>query len=113
MSVSEIISQAIETGEDNAVHLSELVQLSGLSERDTRRVIEALRRRGEVICSNKQGYYRPASSEELRRYLRQEQARSRSIYRRTASARKQLQMWERDSIFDGITLFDERNGDHD
>ena len=111
MNASEIIVQAIGTGEENAVHLSELVRLTGLSERDTRRVIEVLRRRGAVICSNGHGYFKPTDTQELRRYIRQEQARSRAIYRRTASARKQLKIWEQNYIFDGITLLDGGNKD--
>lgn len=104
MNVSERIMQAIGTGEENAVHLSELVQLSGLSERDTRRTIEQLRRDGAVICSNEHGYFKPADVAELRKYIRQEQARSRSIYRRTASARRRLKYLTETAIFEGASL---------
>lgn len=108
MSISEMILQTIGTGEENAVHLSELVKLTQLSERDTRRVIEQLRRNGVLICSNECGYFKPNTSDELRRYVRQEQARTRSIYRRTAPARKQLRAWEEQENFEGASLLNER-----
>lgn len=104
MKYHDLIYSAIKTGEENAVHLAELVQLSGLSERDTRRVIEMLRQRGAVICADEKGYYKPASLHELERYERQESARSRSIYRRTASARKLLKKWREQKEFEGASL---------
>lgn len=106
MNVSEIILQSVGKGEENAVHLSELVKLTQLSERDTRRAIETLRIKGLLICSNECGYFKPNTPDELRRYVRQEQARLRSIYRRTAPARKSLKKWEEQAVFDGASLLD-------
>ena len=106
MNISEKLLQAIGKGEENALHLADLVQLTQLSERDTRRVIESLRRSGAVVCSSGRGYFKPDTPDELRRYVRQEQARSRSIYRRTASARKLLKSWNENAEFDGVSLLD-------
>ena len=107
MNYNEIILRAIGTGEEHAVHRAELVQLTGLCERDVRRVIEQLRRGGAVICSDEHGYFRPADLNELLTYCRQEEARSRSIYRRTASARRLLKAWRELEAFEGASLLNE------
>lgn len=106
MNVSEIILSAIETGKENAVHLSELMRLCDLNNRETRRIIESLRISGAVICSDRHGFYMPADYSELAKYIKQETARSRSIYRRTASARRQLKKWAEMAAFDGASLLD-------
>ena len=104
MTVHEIIMNAIGKGEQEAVHLAKIVQLSELSDRDARRVIEDLRKRGVVICSNEHGYFKPATLSELQSYCRQEQARTLSIYKRTASARKLLKKWREQQEFEKETL---------
>ena len=106
MNYNEIILRAIGTGEEHAVHRAELVQLTGLCERDVRRVIEQLRRGGAVICSDKHGYYMPADRSELEKYVKQETARIRSINRRTAAPRRQLKKMQEADEFEGASLLD-------
>lgn len=104
MNVCDIILNVIGVGEENAVHLSELVQLSGLSVRDTRRTIEQLRKDGAVICSNEHGYFKPADVSELSSYVRQEYSRAGSIYSRTASAGRLLKKWLEQQALENETL---------
>lgn len=103
---TEMLCNAIRYGRDNALHLEDAKALTGLTEREVRRCIEHLRLRGEVICSDKNGYYRPANVQELRVFCRQEAARARSITRRTTSARKQLKILEQIESFGGKSLLD-------
>lgn len=52
MTASEKICSALRTGEDNAVSLAEMCNISGRDSRVTRQIIEDLRRKGTVICSS-------------------------------------------------------------
>lgn len=90
MSIHERIVEALGTGEDNALSLEEMCTVSGLPERDTRLVIEALRRNGAIICSSNKGYFYPADICELRSYIHREQARSNSIAANISAAVKML-----------------------
>ena len=74
------ISNLLQYGCENGLHLSELVQLTGWTEREIRRVIQQERKAGELILSdNKSGYFLPASEHEVRRFIRSMSNRSREI----------------------------------
>ena len=94
MTVHERIVQALGEGEDNAVSLEDMCIISELPNRETRLVIEDLRKRGAVICSSNNGYYFPADVSELRRYVQKEQARSSSISENIEAAVRLLEEWE-------------------
>lgn len=94
MSLTNIIIGSIHTGEDNAVSLAELCKRTNEGERAVRLCIEDMRRKGAVICSSNKGYYLPSCTDELRRYVHAEQARSRSIKRTLRAAEKLLRKWE-------------------
>jgi len=81
----------IRTGAENGIHLQELINLTGLKNRELRRSIEHFRRSGIVIISDKHGYYYPKSEAELRSYIKQEQARSRSINKTLRTAKKEYE----------------------
>ncbi len=94
MTVYEKIVQALSEGEENALRLEDMCTITELPERETRLFIEELRRRGAVICSSSSGYFYPADVSELRRYVKKEQARSRSISETIGAAVKLLEEWE-------------------
>lgn len=94
MSMSDLIIGSISSGEDNAVSLSELCRRTNEGERTVRLCIEDMRRKGAVICSSGKGYYLPSCTDELRRYVRTERARSRSIKKTLSAAEKLLRKWE-------------------
>lgn len=75
---SRILS-AIGEGQENAVHMSELIRISGMTDRELRKTIEYLRRQGVVIISGNSGYYFPADETELKAFVRQEEHRAKSI----------------------------------
>ncbi len=69
-------------GAENAVSRRELSALTGIEDRQLRRQIAEERRAGVLILSSSEsngGYYRAASREELQRYVRSMQSRSREI----------------------------------
>ena len=86
---SRILS-AIGEGQKNAVHLSELIRISGMTDRELRKTIEYLRRQGVVIISGNSGYYFPADEAELSEYVRKEEHRARSVFYTLHHARKLL-----------------------
>ncbi len=79
MNALDIITAAIGSGEACAKSSKELQALTGLSERDLRKSIEALRRQGCVILSSTQGYYYPETLSEIRQHIQKESRRARSI----------------------------------
>ena len=91
MSVTEMILSAIDKGEDNAVSLEQLINITGLPNREVRKIIETLRRAGHVIISSDNGYYYPETVEELKRYINRESSRARSILITLSSARELLE----------------------
>lgn len=79
-------------GKEQGIHLKELCKFTGTEERAARKAIEAIRRKGVVICSTAlDGYFLPETIEELKQYLRQEEHRGRSTFFTIKSARKLLQ----------------------
>ena len=84
------ILSAIGEGQKNAVHLSELIRISGMTDRELRKTIEYLRRQGVVIISGNSGYYFPADETELSEYVRKEEHRARSVFYTLHHARKLL-----------------------
>lgn len=86
---SRILS-CIREGKENAVHLSELIQYSGMPERTVRRIIRYLRRQGIVIISSQSGYYFPADETELRVFIKQEERRAKSVFYTLRAARQLL-----------------------
>lgn len=93
MTVNETICKAIGTGEENAVSLKDLMELTDLKARDVHHCIEDMRSGGAVICSSNSGYFYPETEEELRRYVRREHARASAIMKNTRAAAVMLCRW--------------------
>lgn len=74
-------------GKSNAIHKSELVRFTGLADRELRKIIEFLRRKGIVIISDNNGYYFPQNESELKTYIHQEECRAKSTFYTLKSAR--------------------------
>lgn len=94
MTVTEKLLTAIGRGVDAATPSRELQAITGLSERELRKHIETLRRRGHVIISSNAGYFFPETLEEVQTYINKESHRARSVFYTLRSARelaKQLQ----------------------
>ncbi len=75
-----LISDLLHAGAENALTLSELVQLTGEDERSIRRCIQRERKAGKLILSdNQSGYFLPSSEHEVRRFIRSMSNRAREI----------------------------------
>ena len=65
------ISGLLKVGASNGTTLHDLVALTGMSEREIRRCIQAERKAGKLILSDcLHGYFLPASENEARRFIR-------------------------------------------
>lgn len=93
MKPTEKIYNALRRGESNAVSLADMCIISGLDNRSTRLCIESIRRSGKVICSSEKGYFLPANTAELSRYIHKERCRANSISRTLSPAEKLLSRW--------------------
>lgn len=111
MSKLEYLAAVLPVGRDNAIFKSELCKLLNLPDRETRLLIERLRRSGMVICSDEAGYYRPAGIEELRAYCRRCRKRRRSDYQTNKGAEQLLKQWENEQDFGGASLFKDAGND--
>lgn len=84
----------IPTGSENAISTADLMSKAGFVDKRTLRMnIRRLRISGEVILSttkNKGGYYRPKNKGELRKFIRQEENRAKSIFYALKTARRML-----------------------
>ena len=86
------ISKYLLYGQQNAVPLQQLVKLSGLDNRTTRRMIEAERRTGTPICSDNQtGYFLAEDAAELGRFVRSMQHRAAEIWKTARALDDMLQ----------------------
>lgn len=84
----------IGTGEQNAVHLEVIMHKTELKNREVRKCIEQLRRSGNVIVSNINGYFKPETPEELQKYINQETHRAKSVFYTLKNARQLMQQIE-------------------
>lgn len=88
------ILDMLKTGERNAVHLKSIMKKTELKNRGVRKCIEHLRRSGTVIISNKNGYFKPETPEELQKYINQEEHRAKSVFYTLKNARQLMKQFE-------------------
>lgn len=78
----EVVSSLLMEGRSNALHLADLVRLTGWPERDVRKAIQRERQQGSPILSdNKSGYFLPQSEAEKAQFVRSMRCRAREILR--------------------------------
>jgi biotin operon repressor len=98
-----LIYDVLQTGGENATSRSELVMMTGLSEREVRRKIAMERQKGFLILSSTEnggGYFKlnPENPEELRRFIASMTSRGRKIFTALNAARSALAKIERNEI---------------
>lgn len=83
------ISEFLQIGQQNAIPLRHLVQLTGMKSRALRRRIEAERRSGIPILSNcENGYFLPDSQVEVEQFVHSMRSRAREIEAVAAAVEK-------------------------
>ncbi len=84
-------------GEDNAITQREITAMLGIGARETRQILERLRKSGVVICSSDHGRFFPETVDELEHYLNRVQANVRNQCISIAPARRLLKEWGGDT----------------
>lgn len=74
------LTDYLSVGEENAITCKQLSKYLGLSERDITIQINALRKKGELICSNTQsGFWLPADDRDIEQFVRGMQGRIKDM----------------------------------
>lgn len=109
-SAVEVIGGLLHYGQEQAVHVAELVQLTGYSDRLIRAAVDEIRARrkkdGVVVCGDECGLYYALTREEAERWRKKRLAAARSIERSTGGVKYFLRKIggedpEQLSLFDG------------
>ena len=75
-----ILTDYLSVGEQNAITAKDLARLLGWNERDVTITVNALRKQGELICSNTQsGFWLPADDEDIKSVVRQRNGRIKDM----------------------------------
>lgn len=92
MDVTDLIAHFREAGKDAAISRRRLAELLDVPDRSLRKIIEEARNDGYMIINDGdgRGYFLAATSSEIERHFRQENARAMSILRRLKAARTRL-----------------------
>ena len=80
-------------GEKNAITQQEITKLTGIQPRDTRLILEHLRKSGIIICAGNSGRFFPETFDELEHYVKRIQANVRNQCIALAPARRLLKEW--------------------
>ena len=95
------ISEYVPYGAENAISRHDLLNVvrsvfGEVSDREMRRMLEYSRQNGNIIINfqNGKGYFRPDSKEEIEKYIRQEEARAKTIHFNLKSAKMALRRLE-------------------
>ncbi len=73
------LTDYLSVGEENAITAKTLSKYLGLSERDITIHINALRKKGEFICSGTNGYWLPADDSDIEQFVRGMQGRIKDM----------------------------------
>lgn len=102
-----VISRFLLNGKENAIHLRDLVAITGLSEREVRQQIHIERRRGiPILSDNLSGYYLPKNDAERVHCVR-------SLRHRAAEILKAAAAIEGDSNLEGQLQLGMEDGAHE
>ncbi len=69
------LADYLSVGEENAITAKTLAKLLGWNERDVTITVNALRKRGKIICSSGNGFWLPADDRDIENFVRQMQSR--------------------------------------
>lgn len=94
----EDIINYIPHGRENAVTRSQLVDMTGMHDRNVRKAISKARKEYVILSlENGSGYYQPTADDypELRRTLKREESRARSVFGSIKKLRALCEDYER------------------
>ena len=90
----------IPKGRENAIPRKKLAYITGLTDSKMRELIRLARRDVPILnLQTGEGYYIPDNKEEVKRYIKQEEHRAKSIFANLKSARDYLEKLENQMYF--------------
>ena len=84
------INSRLRFGADRAVPVKELCNITGLPDRVLRKRIERMRECGMCIISDSNGYYLPATEDELKRFIAKTEKTAKSYFASLRTAKRTL-----------------------
>ena len=81
---------SIPEGKENAVHMNVLALRWGTNEREVRNIISALKKDGNIIIANADGYFRTDDVTEVAKYYKKERAKAIGIFANNKGLREFL-----------------------
>ena len=91
---NERLFAMIPEGEGNALHMSELSARLGMEDREVRKRILDLRKAGYLIVASVNGYFRPTTRGEIRKFYHQRKKSAISTLQSVKAAREALKALE-------------------
>lgn len=85
-----IILSKLRHGAKKAIPVKELCEATGLPDRVLRKNVEIMRECGVCIVSDKNGYYLPATEDELTRFISRTEKTARSYFASLRTAKRTL-----------------------
>lgn len=79
--IYELLKERRAIGNDRAISLEKLAQLTGITERSVMLRVEKERRAGRLICSTSKGnhgYFLPECTEDLKAFVKQQNSRMKA-----------------------------------
>ena len=90
-SVTSDFLAVLKVGEENAVTSRQIQRAFGVNQRELRKIVEKCRKSGVFILASDQGYFYPASKDELQRFIRRESNRVKNQCIAIAPLKRYLQ----------------------
>ena len=108
-----MISEYLKVGKENAVKSSELMEKTGLSQREVQALVESERDEGAFICASVNGYYLARDHEELHDFFLRYTAAARKMLRTMRHIRRELEETEgqTDLDFENLVVLIPKNLD--
>lgn len=95
-----MIAELLHVGRENGTSRTELARITGLDEREVRRLIRAERLAGAVIISGNDGYFLPADEHDIRMFARSMSHRAGEIYKVSRAAEEALARTEGQEVIE-------------
>ena len=107
----EKIFATIPEGESNGIHMKELSARLGMTDREVRQLILDLRKAGYLIAASVNGYFKPTTRGEIRRFYNQRKAAALSTLESLKAAHEALKALEGQVTLDPAEGCNDRNNE--
>lgn len=93
-----VILAKLRHGAKKAIPVKQLCEATGLPDRALRKCVEIMRECGVCIISDANGYYLPASEDELKRFITRTEKTARSYFSSLRTAKRTLRQFRAEQL---------------